>query len=83
MDKNATPRQILFLLAVGALVLPIVVTVLVGVAGLLGQMNDAAGAQVVGRISLACGILWILDLVGLSILHSLTTLGHPPPRDDP
>jgi hypothetical protein len=58
-------------LIVGALGLPIVLCVLLGLANLLGAMQDAAGAVVVNRFALAIGVLWVIDLIALVILQAI------------
>jgi hypothetical protein len=60
--------------------LPLGQAVLVWVAGLLGAMGDAAGANVVGRISTGAGILWLVSLVGLVVVLALSSLEAT--RDD-
>lgn len=57
-------------LAAGAF-LPVLFTVLVGLARLLSALGDQAGAGVVDRIVLACGVLWVVVLVTLILLNAL------------
>lgn len=54
-----------------ALSLPVVVTVLVGLARLLAALGDAGGARWVDRACLALGVGWLLSLVALVVLNSL------------
>lgn len=61
-----------------ALVLPVAQGVLYWVALLLGAMQDAPGAAIVGRIVLVCGAVWVIDLVALVIVLALQTLATPP-----
>ena len=72
------PRVIVWLL-VGALGLPIVLCVLVGLAHLLEAMQDQAGAAAVARFALAIGVLWVLDLVALLILQAIRSLTSDSP----
>jgi hypothetical protein len=37
-------------------------------------MGDAAGANVVGRISTGAGVLWLVCLVGLVVVLALASL---------
>jgi hypothetical protein len=73
-------RLILCLIA-GLIVLPIVLSVLVALARLLGAMGDAAGAVVLDRISLGVGIVWLVDFVALVLVLALERVG--PPREEP
>jgi len=68
-------------LLVGALGLPILLSVLFAVGRLLAKMQDAAGAEAVDRVSLALYILWAADLIGLVIVQAIQSLG--PPSDRP
>lgn len=54
-----------------ALALPILITVLVGLARLLAALGDASGALGVDRAALATGVAWFLSLIGLVVLNSL------------
>lgn len=68
-------------LVVAALVLPIVVAVVVGVARLLAAMQDLAGGAVLDRIALAAGLLWIVDLACLVTALGINALPPFDPRD--
>ncbi len=71
-------------LLIGALGLPIMLCVLAGVGRLLIAMQDAAGAEVVGRVNLGLFILWVIDLVGLVIVQAIQNSGDPnPPQNRP
>jgi hypothetical protein len=65
MQQPLVPRQLVILLLVAALLLPIIICVIVGVAVLLGQMGDNSGSCVLGRIALGSGILWTINLICL------------------
>jgi len=73
------PRFLLVWALVAAILLPIVVVVLYGVGTLLGALGDTAGAWGVGRVALACGILWGVDLISLVIMLAIgvVTSGAP------
>jgi hypothetical protein len=68
-------------LLIAALGLPILLCVLFAVGRLLAAMQDAPGAEAVGRVSLALYILWWADLIGLVIVQAIQSLG--PPSDRP
>jgi hypothetical protein len=74
------PQRILAYLVVAALVLPIAVAVVLGVARLLGAMQDAAGAGALDRIALGLGILWGVDLICLLTVQGINSLTAD--RDD-
>jgi hypothetical protein len=73
-------RNALTLLLAAALVLPIAELMMLGLGRLLAAMGDLAGAMVLDRISLAGGLLWVLDLVCLLLVLAAQSL---PPRDPP
>ncbi len=76
-------RRLMAVLILLAVVLPIAQGVLYWVGMLLSAMADASGAMFVGRLSLVCGIVWIVDLVVLLVLVALATVQSPwiEPRD--
>jgi hypothetical protein len=77
--SNRPPATVptIALLAV-ALVLPIAVVVIVGVAALLSALGDAVGGRVLAWIGLGVGIVWLVDLVCLVILQALLWLADRP-----
>jgi hypothetical protein len=66
-------RSLLF----AVLGLPLVQAVLAWVARLLAAMGDNAGANVVGHLNTAIGVLWLLVLVGLVVALAVNTLEPP------
>lgn len=58
------------LLLASGILLPIVVTVLVGLARLLNGMGDVAGAYIVDRVTLGFGVVWVVSLVGLVLVNA-------------
>ena len=78
------PRLLLVSALVAAILLPITIAVLYGVGTLLQAMGDVSGAAGVGRVALACGILWGLDLISLIVMlaTAAVTSGIPVPRED-
>lgn len=69
------PRRYLGPLVLAAIALPIVICALIGIGRLLGAMADAGGALAVDRVALACGIVWIVDLLLLVIVMGINSLG--------
>ncbi len=72
-----SPRAVVWLI-VGALGLPIVLCVLLGLARLLEMMQDQAGAYCLGRVSLAVAVVWVIDLIALVVIQAINSLGNPP-----
>ena len=73
-------RRIITFLVAAAVVLPIAVAVILGVARLLGGMGDDGGRQALDRVALVCGILWALDLVTLVTVQGINSLLPPSDR---
>ena len=63
-------------LVVLALALPVVQCVLIWVHGLVASMGDADGAAIIGHVGTACGVIWLISLVGLVITLALTVLNE-------
>ena len=80
-EKRVLPRRILVPLVAAALVLPIVICVLMGVVGLLKAMEDVTGALVAGRVALAAGIAWAVDLILLVVVAGINSMGGNEPPD--
>jgi hypothetical protein len=70
-------RRLIFNLILFAVVLPIAQGVLYWVGLLLSATADESGALLVGRLSLICGIVWVVDLVVLLVLLALAVVGSP------
>jgi hypothetical protein len=77
MHRPIIPQRIVLGLIATAILLPIIICVVIGVAALLGAMGDSLGGAVLQRIALACGILWVIDLVCLLVAVAIETLGSP------
>jgi len=75
-------RRLIFGFLGAALILPIVIVVLGGIARLLFAMSDESGAIIVDRVVLAVAVLWLVDLVLLVIVQALTSVLPDPPRRD-
>jgi hypothetical protein len=76
-----SPRLIVRLL-IGALGLPIVLCVLLGLARLLDAMQDHDGAVAVGHFALAVAVLWVVDLIALVIVQAIQSVGSHSSKDD-
>ena len=88
MAQSTLPRGVLRVLIAVALVLLVTLLVAVSVVGglawLLGAMGDVPGQTVLGGIALACGLLAVIDLIFLVLalaVHSLQPPEEPP--DEP
>lgn len=68
------PRFLIVTALAAAIVLPITIAVLCGVGSLLGALGDASGSQAIGGVALACGIIWVLDLICLVLMLALNAL---------
>ncbi len=76
MAQRPVPTSVVVLLLVGALMLPVAISILFGLAKLLTAMDDLPGAAVLGWIALATGVLWSLDLVCLILVQAVNSLGN-------
>jgi hypothetical protein len=83
MHPPLIPHRLVLALIATALLLPITICVVFGVAGLLEAMGDSAGGAVLHRIALACGILWVIDLIGLVLMLAIGTLRGPDEPEGP
>jgi hypothetical protein len=77
MHRPLIPDRVVLSLIVVAVLLPITLCVVSGVAALLNQMGDAAGGAVLHRIALAGGILWGIDLICLILALAIRSLRGP------
>jgi hypothetical protein len=77
MHPPLIPHRIVLALVVAAVLLPIIICVVLGVAALLVGMGDIAGGDALHRIALGCGILWGLDLICLILVLAVGTLRGP------
>jgi uncharacterized membrane protein len=76
MNRHLIDRVVLLLLA-AAILVPVALCVILGVAALLAQMGDAAGGVVLYRLALAGGILWVIDLIFLVVSLAIGSLHGP------
>jgi hypothetical protein len=61
-------------LLAGAVVMPLVLVLVLGLGRLLAAMGDAAGAMVLDRLALAGGLLWCVNLVLLLVALAVRSL---------
>ena len=71
-------RRILLGLLLGAIVPPVAISLLVGLAALLAGMGDETGSLGTQRIALAVAVVWALDLIGLLVALGARAVGEPP-----
>ena len=83
MQQSPVPQRFVLALAAAAILLPITICVVVGVAALLVGMGDQWGGAVLFRIALAGGIVWIIDLVCLVLALAVGTLRGPDGPEGP
>jgi hypothetical protein len=80
MHRPIIPQPVVLGLITTAILLPIIICVVIGVAALLGAMGDSLGGAVLYRIALGCGVLWVVDLICLLVVVAIEALGN---RDEP
>jgi hypothetical protein len=83
MHRPLVPHGIVLSLVAAALLLPITICVIFGTAALLTAMGDITGGAVLYRIALGCGIIWVIDLIGLVLLVAIGTLRGPHEPEGP
>ncbi len=70
-------QKALIALLITAILLPVAICVVLGVGSLLTAMGDTDGGAVLGRIALAGGIVWAIDLIGLVLTLAVGMLERP------
>jgi hypothetical protein len=83
MHRPLIPHRTILILIATALLLPITICVVFGVAALLTAMGDSAGGAVLHRVALGCGILWGIELICLLLVLAIGTLRGPDGPDEP
>jgi hypothetical protein len=68
-------------LVVLSLALPVVNIVLLWVRGLVMNMGDVKGAEMLGHLGTLCQVTWAAGLVGLVIVVALATLNNGPSEE--
>ena len=76
MIRATIPAWVLTVLLAIALVTPIAICVVGGVAALLSALGDVAGAKCLARTALAGGLFWSVDLVCLLLALAIHTIGE-------
>jgi hypothetical protein len=82
MHQQPIPPRIVLALIAAALLLPIALCVVFGVAALLVAMGDATGGAVLHRIALGGAILWAIDLICLVLTLAARSIGGPDEPED-
>ncbi len=77
MHQPLIPHRVVLALLTVAILMPIVICVVVGVAALLGGMGDIAGGAALHRVAMGGGILWVIDLICLLLVLAMGTLHGP------
>ena len=72
------PPRILQVLVVTALLLPITICVVAATGKLLDALQDPSGAILLGRLALGIGLIWVIDLILLSISQGINGLYDRP-----
>lgn len=62
----------------GTLLLPVVLSLVLGLAGLLAGLGDTSAALVCRRLALVVGVLWAAALVSTTVLNALAIIARPP-----
>jgi hypothetical protein len=83
MHRPLIPHRAVFALIATAILLPITICVVFGVAALLQAMGDSVGGAALHRIALACGVLWTINLICLVLVLAIGTLRGPDEPDGP
>ncbi|MFZ5832786.1 MAG: hypothetical protein ACOY3P_22090 [Planctomycetota bacterium] len=74
MANRPISRPVLRSLLGIAIVAPMAVVIVVGLAALLGAMADRAGQLAMQRVGIGLGVLWVIDLVCLLVAQSINAL---------
>jgi hypothetical protein len=77
------PRPIIAALLIAAILLPVTICVVFGVAALLHAMGDSSGGMVLSRVALGLGIAWSVDLIALVLTLAANALQGPHELEEP
>ena len=85
MRNDLISQRFMLLLIAVALMLPIGVFVILGLSRLLLAMGDQPGSVGAVRVAVACGGIWVFDLVSLVLVVAINSLSRAddPPEDKP
>lgn len=67
---------------IAALVLPIMVAVIVGLAALLAALGDTVAAVICQRVALVVGVLWLLAIIVTSVCSGVIAIEGAAAADD-
>ena len=83
MRQDLIPKRCLLLLIAAALMLPIAAFVILGLSQLLDAMGDEPGSMGARRLAMACGGVWLFDLISLVLVVAINavTNSDDPPED--
>ena len=71
---RATVRRLLAWGVVLSLLLPVSLSVVIGLAALLSSLGDAAAATACGRMALALGVVWLVALAATAVAGGIVAL---------
>jgi hypothetical protein len=71
---RATVRRLLAWGVVLSLLLPVSLSVVIGLAALLSSLGDAAAATACGRMALALGVVWLVALAATAVAGGIVVL---------
>jgi hypothetical protein len=85
MRQELIPQRFLLRLIALALILPVGVFVILGLSRLLLAMGDEPGSVGAVRLAVACGGIWLFDLICLILVVAINAIAKPddPPEDGP
>ena len=84
MPKAPISQRFLLPLIAVALMMPVAVFVIMGISHLLLTMGDEAGSVGAVRVAVACGGLWVFDLICLVVAVAMNSLcGSEDPPEEP
>jgi hypothetical protein len=78
MHHPLIPNRLVLILIAAAILLPITICVVLGVAALLEAMGDSTGGCVLHRTGLGIGILWAIDLICLVLTLGIHAIDNGP-----
>lgn len=78
MKRGTAIRRSLAWAVVAVLLLPVVLSIVLGLGGLLAALGDGAGAAVCRRAGLVVAVFWMTALVGTVAGTAVAQLSQPP-----
>jgi hypothetical protein len=83
MQQPLVSQRIALALLAGTIILPIAICVILGIATLLATMGDHTGGSVLGYVALACGIVWVVNLICLVLALAINAMKDQDKSDGP